>query len=102
MSLVTELQKKREQAIEEKVMELAEKMEPRLLESAENGYSSLNIRITSEQEDGHIFKSNEFVEKLNDLMDGVKVKYVVKEKTHLITKWTYKEHYLLFSWGDVN
>lgn len=45
-------------------------------------------------------RSKTFVEKLEVLIDGVKVKYEVKEKKSLITGWTYYEHYIHFSWND--
>ena len=99
MSLLEDLKTKQEKVIDDKVVMFAEKMEAVIIQSAENGYAGYNFKINDENPDKHIMRSNTFVEKLEALMDGVKVKYVVKEKKSIISGWFFNEYYINFSWN---
>ena len=99
MSLVENLKEMRDKAIEEKVLEFAEEMEVAIIESAKNGYAGYNYKIHNEQSDAHIMCSEIFIEKLQELMDGVKVKFKKEEKKNIFGG-TYYEHYIHFSWRD--
>ncbi|PGS28395.1 hypothetical protein COC59_05210 [Bacillus cereus] len=100
MSLVKNLKELQEKAIDEKVLEFAEEIEAAIIDSAEKGYSGYNYKIHNENSNAHIMRSEVFAEKLQMLMDGVKVDYKKEEKKMLITGFTYYDHYIHFSWKD--
>ncbi|CAH2465081.1 hypothetical protein [Bacillus mycoides] len=100
MSLVGNLKEIQEKAIDEKALEFAEEMEAAIIESAAKGYSGYRYQIHKENSDAHIMRSKVFAEKLQMLMDGVKVNYKREEKKMLITGFTYYEHYIHFKWND--
>jgi hypothetical protein len=100
MSLVKNLKVIQEKAIDEKVLEFAEEMEAAIIESAAKGYSGYKYQIFKENPHAHIMRSGVFAEKLQMLMDGVKVNYKREEKKMLITGFTYYEHYIHFKWND--
>ncbi|MEK4707058.1 hypothetical protein [Bacillus sp. FSL R10-2780] len=99
MSLVKNLKEIQEKAIDEKVLEFAEEMEITIIESAASGYSGYRYNIHKENPDKHIMHSNLFIEKLQELMDGVKVDFRTEE-TKGILGITYYERYIHFSWND--
>ena len=99
MSLLEDLKTKQEKVIDDKVVEFAEEMEDAITKSAENGYAGYNYNINNENPDKHIMCSKTFAEKLEALMDGVKVEYEVKKKVSLLGLSFY-EHYINFSWND--
>ncbi|PFP01774.1 hypothetical protein COJ91_25840 [Bacillus thuringiensis] len=99
MSLVGNLKELQEKVIDEKVLEFAEEMECVIIESAANGYSSYRYQIHKENPDKHILHSKPFTEKLQELMDGVKVEFKVEEKKNILGG-SYYEHYIRFSWND--
>ncbi|MEK4740476.1 hypothetical protein [Bacillus sp. FSL R9-9481] len=100
MSLVKNLKEMRDKAIDEKVLEFAEEMEAAIIESAKNGYTGYNYKIHYDNPDKHIMHSEIFIEKLRELMDGVKVEFKKEEKKGFFTNSSYYEHYIHFSWKD--
>lgn len=100
MTLLKNLKEIQEKAIDEKALEFAEEMEVVITESAANGYSGFRYQIYNENPDKHIMCLKTFAEKLQMLMDGVKVDYKKEEKKMLITGFTYYEHYIHFKWND--
>ncbi|MFJ8521422.1 hypothetical protein [Bacillus cereus] len=100
MSLVVNLKELQEKVIDEKVLEFAEEMEGVIIESAANGYSGYRYQIHKENPDKHMMHSKLFTEKLQELMDGVKVDFKKEEKKGLITGFNYYKHYICFSWND--
>ncbi|PFH81651.1 hypothetical protein COI81_28975 [Bacillus cereus] len=100
MSLVENLKEMREKAIDEKVLEFAEEMESTIIESAKKGYVGYNYKIHNENQDKHIMHSEIFIEKLQVLMDGVKVEFKKEEKKGFFTNTSYYEHYICFKWND--
>ncbi|HDX9612838.1 TPA: hypothetical protein ROY01_003940 [Bacillus toyonensis] len=100
MSLVVNLKEIQEKAIDEKALEFAEEMEAAIIESAAKGYSGYRYQIHKENLDAHIMRSKVFAEKLQMLMDGVKVDYKREEMKMIITGFTYYEHYIHFKWND--
>ncbi|WOA56423.1 hypothetical protein [Bacillus mycoides] len=100
MSLVGNLKEIQEKAIDEKVLEFAEEMEVAIIESAGKGYSGYRYQIHNENLDKHIMHSEIFIEKLRELMDGVKVEFKKEEKKGFFTNSSYYEHYIHFSWKD--
>ncbi|PEY60895.1 hypothetical protein COJ37_30355 [Bacillus cereus] len=99
MSLVGNLKELQEKVIDEKVLEFAEEMEYVIIESATIGYSGYRYQIHKENPDKHILHSKPFTEKLQELMDGVKVEFKVEEKKNILGG-SYYEHYIRFSWND--
>ncbi|HDR7393863.1 TPA: hypothetical protein QCX23_001066 [Bacillus toyonensis] len=100
MSLVENLKEIQANAVDEKVIEFAEDMEEVIIESAKKGYSGFRYQIHKENPDKHIMCSKTFAEKLQVLMDGVKVDYEKEEKKTIITGLSFYEHYIHFSWKD--
>ncbi len=100
MSFVGNLKEIQAKAVDEKVIEFAEEMEAAIIESAEKGYSGYRYQIHKENPEKHIMCSKTFAEKLQVLMDDVKVNYKKEEKKGLITGFNYYEHYIHFSWND--
>ncbi|AMR06500.1 hypothetical protein [Bacillus thuringiensis] len=100
MSLVGNLKELQEKAIDEKVLEFAEEMEIVITKSAASGYSGHRYKIHNENPDKHIMHSKIFTEKLQELMDGVKVEFKKEERKGIITGFNYYEHYICFSWND--
>jgi len=100
MSLVDTLKASRERAIDEKVVEFAEQMEPIIIQSSNKGYASYLYRITEENSNKHIMCSDVFIERLQILMDGVKVEFQQVGKKMLITHHNYYENYIRFTYRD--
>lgn len=100
MTLVENLKEIQDKAIDEKALEFAEEMEVAIIESAAKGYSGYRYLIHKENSDAHIMRSKVFAEKVQMLMDGVKVNYEREEKKMLITGFNYFEHYIHFKWND--
>ncbi|QWH60181.1 hypothetical protein EXW39_08360 [Bacillus mycoides] len=98
MSLVVNLKEIQEKVIDEKVLEFAEEMESAIIESAGKGYSGYKYPIRYDNPDKHMMLSNLFIEKLQGLMDGVKVKFKEEERKGLLG--SYYEHYIHFKWND--
>lgn len=99
MSLVANLKEIQEKVIDEKVIEFAEEMEVEIIESAEKGYSGHRYQIHKENPNRHMMFSKIFIEKLQELMDGVKVEFREEEKKNILGG-SYYEHYIRFSWND--
>ena len=99
MSLVKNLKELHEKAVDEKALEFAEEMEAEIIKSAENGYLGYKYKIHNDNPDKHIMHSEIFIEKLRELMDGVKVEFKVEEKKNILGG-SYYEHYIRFSWND--
>lgn len=99
MSLVANLKEIQEKVIDEKVIEFAEEMEAEIIESAEKGYSGHRYKIHNDNPNKHMMFSKIFIEKLQGLMDGVKVEFKEEEKKNLLGG-SYYEHYIRFSWND--
>lgn len=99
MSLVANLKEVQEKVIDEKVIEFAEEMESVITKSAASGYSGHRYKIHNENPDKHIMHSKLYTEKLQELMDGVKVEFKAEEKKNILGG-SYYEHYICFSWND--
>ncbi|PFB12663.1 hypothetical protein CN399_20780 [Bacillus cereus] len=99
MSLVGNLKELQEKAIDEKVLEFASEMEGAITESAAKGYSGYKYQIRYDNPDKHIMHSKLFTEKLQELMDGVKVEFKAEERKSLLGG-SYHEHYIHFKWND--
>lgn len=80
MSLVGNLKDIQEKAIDEKVLEFAEEMESAIIESAGKGYSGYKYQIRCDNSDKHMMLSKIFIEKLQELMDGVKAEFKEVER----------------------
>ncbi|HGO9409083.1 TPA: hypothetical protein ACLBZV_003443 [Bacillus cereus] len=98
MSLVESLKEIQAKAVDEKVVEFAEEMESAITESAARGYSGYRYQIRNDNADKHIMCSKTFIEKLQILMDDVKVDYKKEEKKNILGG-TYYEHYIHFMWN---
>ncbi|HDR7242579.1 hypothetical protein [Bacillus cereus group sp. BfR-BA-01700] len=99
MSLVGSLKEIQEKAIDEKVLEFAEEMESAIIESAGKGYSGYKYQIRYDNPDKHMMFSGIFIEKLQELMDGVKVEFKGEEKKGFFGP--YYEHYIHFQWNNL-
>ncbi|MDC2863851.1 hypothetical protein [Bacillus sp. BP-3] len=99
MSLVKNLKEIQDKAIDEKALEFAEEMEAAIIESAAKGYSGYRYKIHNENPDKHIMHSKLFIEKLQELMDGVKVDFKKEERKNILGGFYY-EHYIHFKWND--
>lgn len=100
MSLVGNLKEIQEKAIDEKVLEFAEEMEAAIIGSAAKGYSGNKYKIHNDNPDKHIMHSKIFIEKLQELLDGVKVEFIKEERKYLLISGSYYEHYIHFRWND--
>ncbi|WP_242230650.1 hypothetical protein [Bacillus cereus group sp. BfR-BA-01325] len=100
MSLVENLKEIQGKAIDEKVLEFAEEMESVITESAGKGYSGYKYQIRYDDPNKHMMLSEVFIEKLQELMDGVKVEFKKEEKKGFFANSTYYEHYIHFKWND--
>ncbi|HDR6286495.1 TPA: hypothetical protein QCU33_002483 [Bacillus cereus] len=99
MSLLENLKEIQTKAVDEKVIEFAEKMEGLITDSATKGYSGFRYQIQNEDPNKHIMCSKTFIEKLQMLMGGVKVDYKKEERKGLFNL-SYYEHYIHFKWND--
>ncbi|ARW58429.1 hypothetical protein [Bacillus phage Tavor_SA] len=99
MSLVGNLKELQEKAIDEKVLEFAEEMEIVITKSAASGYSGHRYKIHNENPNRHMMCSKIFIEKLQELLDGVKVEFKEEEKKNILGG-SYYEHYIRFKWDD--
>lgn len=99
MSLVGSLKELQEKAIDEKVLEFAEEMEIVITKSAASGYSGHRYKIHNENPNRHMMCSKTFIEKLQELLDGVKVEFKEEEKKNILGG-SYYEHYIRFKWND--
>ena len=98
MSFAEELKTVRENKLENFAIEFAEKIKPRLLESAEKGFTGYEIEL-KDREDAHLLKNSTFHENLELLLEGCKVRIDKKEFTNLIFKNNYYQSYLVISWN---
>lgn len=99
MSLVENLKEIQDKTIDEKVLEFAGEMEAAIIESAGKGYSGYKYQIRYDNPDKHMMLSKIFIEKLQELMDGVKVEFKKEERKSLLGG-SYYEHYIHFKWND--
>lgn len=99
-TLAEELRARKTVAIIKKAEEFAEKMKEEVVESAEKGYSAYRYRIIAELDGAHLYKNAEFIEKLNELMDGVKIILEKEERRNILTGGKYYVYSLLFSWKE--
>ncbi|MDT3494725.1 hypothetical protein NLU03_09795 [Bacillus toyonensis] len=99
MPLVGNLKELQEKAIDEKVLEFAEEMESVITKSAANGYSGHRYKLYNENPNRHMMCSKIFIEKLQELLDGVKVEFEEEEKKNILGG-SYYEHYIRFKWND--
>ncbi|KXI60265.1 hypothetical protein SIL04_05185 [Bacillus cereus group sp. BfR-BA-00331] len=100
MSLVENLKEIQEKTIDEKVLEFAGEMESAIIESAGKGYSGYKYQIRYDNPDKHMMLSKIFIEKLQELLDGVKVEFIKEERKYLLISGSYYEHYIYFRWND--
>lgn len=86
--------------MEEKAIEFALDMEEELLKSAEKGFSSYRYEIRKDHKYRQIFCSGKFAKLLEELMDGVKVRYKIDVKQHaFLRNHQWYEYYIIFDWG---
>lgn len=98
MSLLGNLKEIQGKAIDEKVLEFAEEMESAIIESAGKGYSGYKYQIRYDNPDKHMMLSVIFIEKLQELMDGVIVEFKEEERKGLFG--SYYEHHIHFKWNN--
>jgi hypothetical protein len=99
VSFLKILQAKQYSAMEEKAIEFSQEMEEIILKSAADGFSGYRYQIRKDHKYRQIFCSHEFAQLLEDLMDGVKVKYIVDVKQSvLISSDKWHEHFIIFDW----
>ncbi|PGE75607.1 hypothetical protein [Bacillus toyonensis] len=98
MSLLGNLKEIQGKAIDEKVLEFAEEMESAIIESAGKGYSGYKYQIRYDNPDKHMMLSGIFIEKLQELMDGVIVEFKEEERKGLLG--SYYEQYIHFKWNN--
>lgn len=96
MNLMEQLQVKQEAAINIKAKSFAKMIKDAIVERAEKGHSNCYFTIANDNEDKFILRSELFINKLKNLMDGVKVELKDVEVNHLLFKlW---EKRIVFSW----
>lgn len=103
MSFIQELKNKRDEKTLEFAKEFIDYIKPKLVESAEKGYSGSNFKIDTdtpeEKSELQLYSSDVFIDHLNENLGGVKVEYqkVFKELPPL-KGFGLNKHYLVFSW----
>ena len=90
-----------------KVIEFANEflleIKPKLIRSAEEGYSAyryqINTEIQSEKDKLQMYSDTLFVKELNENLDGVKVVYKKEFVENILFRgYGHTNHYLVFSW----
>jgi hypothetical protein len=104
MSLVNELKNKRNNKIIEFAGEFIKQIKPKLINSAEKGYSSYSYNIDTDipEEKGRlqIYSNSSFIELLNNNLDGVKVEYVEEIlESALFKTIKFRKRKIIFTWG---
>lgn len=97
MDFAAELKEVRENKLEDYAIEFAEKIKPRLIESAEKGFTGFEMKL-EDREDAHMLNNSEFREKLELLLEGCEVCIDEKEFTNLLFKNKYCKSYLVINW----
>lgn len=97
MNFAEELKMVRENKLEEYAIEFAEEINPKLLESAAEGFTGYEIKL-EDREDAHILRNSEFRKHLELLLEGCEVRIDEKEFTNLLFKNKYYRSYLVISW----
>ena len=82
-----------------------EYIKPKLIESAEKGFSSLSynidLDIPSEKEKLQLYSDPLFTEHLNEKLDGVKVEFEREWRKFIFGKdLGYYKHQIHFIWGE--
>ncbi|GGA31862.1 hypothetical protein [Psychrobacillus lasiicapitis] len=98
MSFVDELQKEHKNAIIAHALEIAEKVEPTLRESASKGYTGSTFSLEG-RDDAHILKDSLFLESLETLLDGCEVKIIKDEYTNILLNRKFYKSKLYIGWA---
>lgn len=91
------LNKEKEEKIINYALEFAENITPKLIESAQQGYTGYNIDLEN-RNDTHILKNTEFIKNLELLLDGCKVEIKKDEFTNILFKTKFYKSKLIISW----
>ena len=97
MKFVEELQQSETKKTVADAIAFAQEIKPRLVESAEKGFTGYRIDL-SDREDAHLLVKDLFVQTLQEHLDGCKVKIKTENYTHLIFKTEYSKKILHISW----
>lgn len=98
-SLREKLKTEADKAAKEFAKKLAANMEPKLIRSAEKGYSAFQINIDLEPEDTrHLYYADILTSELESHLDGVSVSLEEEEYSNLLGL-KYTRNKLVFRWG---
>lgn len=101
MNFAEQLEAKKNLKVIEFAEEFLKTIKPRLIESADEGYSAFRFNIDlnnpTEKEKSHLYTSSVFIEHLNKHLDGVEVRYE-KEFVQGLLGYGWYKHYLIFEW----
>lgn len=97
MDFKARLNSEKNNKIESYAFDFAENIEPRLIESAQKGYSGFTIDL-QDRDDSHLIKNPLFLDHLNELLDGCSVEIKTTEHVNILFKNKYTRHHLSISW----
>lgn len=98
MSFAEELKNVQGNKLIEYAIEFAEEINPKLLESAEKGFTGYEIEL-EKREDAHMLRNSEFRKNLELLLEGCEVRIAKKEFTNLLLNKEFYKSYLVISWA---
>jgi hypothetical protein len=103
MNFAEQLKAKKDLKAIELANEFLEEIKPKLITSAEKGYSAFEYTIDtameSEKEKLQIYSNTVFIEHLNKNLDGVKAVYKREFTENILFKgYGWFKHYLIFTW----
>ena len=98
MSFAEKLKQEQDTRFEDYAIEFAGEIESALVESAREGYTGYEIKL-SDRDDKHILSNRVFQKKLELLLDGCKVKTEQKKFRDLLFKRDYYRNYLVINWN---
>ncbi|MBS4172103.1 hypothetical protein [Bacillus sp. FJAT-49736] len=103
MNFAEQLNAKKNWKVIDFANELLETIKPKLINSAEKGYTGYKYTIDTnnpyEKEKLQLYSDPLFVEHLNKNLDGVKVRYEKEFVENLFFKgYGWYKHYLIFNW----
>lgn len=79
-----------------------EKIKPRLIKAAEEGYAGFNYKINVENENIQVYKNQVFIDYLNEKLGGVDCNFETRYTENLIFKGRgSNDFYLNFRWSTM-
>ena len=79
-----------------------EKIKPRLIKAAEEGYAGFNYKINAENENIQVYKNQVFIDYLNEKLGGVICEFETRYIENSIFKGRgWNDFYLNFRWSTV-